>query len=54
MLKSSSVQFTPIYGGTDRGPVCSILDVDGYRILLDCGWNDTFDLEIIKDLEKYE
>ncbi|KCV70551.1 hypothetical protein H696_02897 [Fonticula alba] len=44
----SSVASFQAPGGTvafdgDAGPVCFLLDIDGYRILLDCGWTDAFD-----------
>ncbi|EFC40481.1 predicted protein [Naegleria gruberi] len=39
---SSSIQFVPLVGSQNEGPVCSILIVDDYYILLDCGWDENF------------
>jgi len=47
---SSSIQFVPLVGslsanGTQSdGPVCSVLIVDDYYILLDCGWDENFNV----------
>mmetsp|Transcript_14715 Transcript_14715/g.44226 ORF Transcript_14715/g.44226 Transcript_14715/m.44226 type:complete len:809 (-) Transcript_14715:155-2581(-) len=45
----------PIYGG-GGGPVCSVLELESsggaVRILLDCGWNSTFDVERLKTLQE--
>lgn len=51
----SEVKFTPLLGGCDEGPVCSLLEIGGTRLLLDCGSyshniNKTKLLEISNDL----
>ncbi|KAA8499184.1 Cleavage and polyadenylation specificity factor subunit 2 [Porphyridium purpureum] len=41
---SSVVRFTPLYGtGTGAQAVSYLLEIDGFNILVDCGWNDRFD-----------
>jgi hypothetical protein len=45
-----SVQFTPLYGTGKHEPLCSVLKIDDVTILLDCGWNDTFDEAIVAPL----
>ncbi|KAJ7523061.1 hypothetical protein O6H91_18G035900 [Diphasiastrum complanatum] len=46
----TSVQLTPISGAHSESPLCYLLQVDTFRFLLDCGWNDTFDLALIQPL----
>ena len=33
----SEIKFTPLYGGCEEGPICSLLEIGGARLLLDCG-----------------
>ena len=37
----------------DESPPCYILQVDEFRFLLDCGWNEKFDPEFMKELRRY-
>ena len=39
------VELTPIFGARGPGPLCSLLTVDGARILLDAGWSDALEAE---------
>ena len=32
--------------------MCYVLDLDGFKILLDCGWNDSFDVNLLEPLAK--
>jgi cleavage and polyadenylation specificity factor subunit 2 len=46
MLRASagSILFTPVYECTSpSAPYAYLIEIDGVRILFDCGWNDTFD-----------
>lgn len=46
-----SLYFEPIYGvNTNSRAVASILTIDGYKILLDCGWASSFDTSLITAL----
>ena len=52
---SAEVRFTPLLGGSEEGPICSLLEIGGARLLLDCGsythdMNKTKLLEISNDL----
>lgn len=47
------VKYTPIYGSKTEGPFCSLLEIDEYRILLDCGWDDKFDIEALENVKAY-
>lgn len=39
-----NVRVTPIYGAqSDNHALCTFLSIDGLNILLDCGWNSSFD-----------
>ena len=46
--------FTSLLGAqTESQAVQSILDFDGgVRILVDCGWDESFDVEKLKELER--
>lgn len=49
----TSVQFTPLSGAHSEAPLCYLLQVDGFRFLLDCGWTDSFDLSLLEPLKRY-
>ena len=49
---SVTTHFTPILGALDDGPLCYLLEIDNCRILLDCGWDDSFSVEQLEILEK--
>lgn len=46
----TSVQLTPLSGVFSESPLCYLLDVDGFRFLLDCGWDDHFDVDVLQPL----
>ena len=39
-------------GGGGESPHCHLLEVDGFNFLLDCGWDETFDMVFINNLKK--
>uniref|UniRef100_A0A7I4EGV0 Cleavage and polyadenylation specificity factor subunit 2 n=1 Tax=Physcomitrium patens TaxID=3218 RepID=A0A7I4EGV0_PHYPA len=47
----TSVQVTPLSGAHSEAPLCYLLQVDGFRFLLDCGWTDSFDLSLLEPLK---
>jgi len=50
---SSILRFTPLYGvKTEDLAVCYLLEVDDFRILLDCGWNDRFEEALLEPLRR--
>jgi cleavage and polyadenylation specificity factor subunit 2 len=49
---SSDVFFTPLWGANSEGAVCFLLEVDGCRLLLDCGWSESFDPDLLDPLAK--
>lgn len=49
---TSIIKFTPLCGAHDENPLCYLLEVDEFRILLDCGWNSDFDVSLLKPLAR--
>ncbi|CAN0100547.1 unnamed protein product, partial [Phaeothamnion confervicola] len=50
---TTQLTFKPLYGcmeGSGGGPLCSLLEIGGVRILLDCGWDIHFDLAVLEPL----
>jgi cleavage and polyadenylation specificity factor subunit 2 len=50
---TSIIKLHAISGAMDESPPCYILQVDDFRILLDCGWDENFDQEFMKELRRY-
>mmetsp|Transcript_26096 Transcript_26096/g.73044 ORF Transcript_26096/g.73044 Transcript_26096/m.73044 type:complete len:236 (+) Transcript_26096:58-765(+) len=48
---SAAIKFKPLMGAREETPLCFLLQIDSYTMLLDCGWEDTFDLDSLKMLE---
>ncbi len=48
------VLLTPLYGVLGQPALCYLLQVDDTRILLDCGWNDRFQLDMLTPLKVVE
>jgi len=49
---SSLVKFTPLCGARSEQPLCYLLEIDEACILLDCGWDETFDTALLRKLLK--
>ena len=49
---TTRICFEVLYGESKKGPVSSILRVDDFTILLDCGWDDNYNIELLKPIEK--
>jgi cleavage and polyadenylation specificity factor subunit 2 len=50
---TSIVQFECLLGAYEDSPaVCYILEIDGFIIMLDCGWDDRFNVQRIEPLRK--
>uniref|UniRef100_A0A1B6EDG6 Cleavage and polyadenylation specificity factor subunit 2 n=1 Tax=Clastoptera arizonana TaxID=38151 RepID=A0A1B6EDG6_9HEMI len=50
---TSIIKVHALSGSMDESPPCYILQVDEFRILLDCGWDEKFDQDFIKELKKH-
>jgi hypothetical protein len=45
ILLMAVINFTPLYGAlSDLAACCYLLEIDDVSILLDCGWNDAYDI----------
>jgi len=50
---TSIIRFCPLSGAQDESPACYLLQVDEFRFLLDCGWDEMFNQSFIKELVKH-
>ncbi|CAG0891466.1 unnamed protein product [Darwinula stevensoni] len=50
---TSIIKLQAIYGEVEEAPHCYLLQVDEFRILLDCGWDEHFNLNLVKELKKH-
>jgi cleavage and polyadenylation specificity factor subunit 2 len=50
MDAGNKIRFTPLSGVHSETPLSYLLDIDGFKILLDCGWNDKLDLADIQSI----
>eukprot|EP00884_Botryococcus_braunii_P014685 jgi/Botrbrau1/23217/Bobra.0041s0061.1 len=49
-MMDNKITVTPLYGAEGSGAISILLDVQGIRILLDCGWTDSYDEGLLKPL----
>lgn len=52
LFMTSYIKFTPISGAKNEDPLCYLLEIDEVKILLDCGWSDSFQLDDLVNLKK--
>nr|XP_023012398.1 probable cleavage and polyadenylation specificity factor subunit 2 isoform X1 [Leptinotarsa decemlineata]XP_023012405.1 probable cleavage and polyadenylation specificity factor subunit 2 isoform X2 [Leptinotarsa decemlineata] len=50
---TSIIKVHALSGAMDESPPCYILQVDEVRILLDCGWDEKFNMEFIKEMKRH-
>lgn len=43
----TGVRFVPLLGVHGRGPLSYLLVLEGFTFLLDCGWNDAYDTQLL-------
>ena len=48
----SRIALKPLYGATYDVPLCSLLEVNGFTFLLDCGWTEEFDVALLEPLKE--
>lgn len=48
----SRIAFKSLYGSGPESALCSVLDLNGFRILLDCGWTEDFDVALLDPLKE--
>jgi len=49
---TSIIKLETLSGVYDDSPLCYILQVDEFHFLLDCGWDDAFDMRHIEILRQ--
>ncbi|XP_063387739.1 probable cleavage and polyadenylation specificity factor subunit 2 [Cydia fagiglandana] len=50
---TSIIKLHCLSGAGDETPPCYVLQVDEFKFLLDCGWDEKFDMEFIKELKRH-
>lgn len=51
---TSIIKLTALSGVQEESALCYLLQVDEFRFLLDCGWDENFSMDIIDSLKRYE
>lgn len=46
-IMSSLIKFTPLSGSKNEHALAYLLEIDNAKILLDCGWNTSFNVNDI-------
>ena len=49
---TSIIKFEALSGAYSESPPCYLLQVDEFRFLLDCGWDEKFNEKFIRQLVK--
>ncbi|XP_075145543.1 cleavage and polyadenylation specificity factor subunit 2 [Haematobia irritans] len=50
---TSIIKLHTISGAMDESPPCYILQIDEVKIMLDCGWDEKFDANFIKEVKRH-
>lgn len=50
---TSIIKFHCLSGAGNESPPCYVLQIDEFKFLLDCGWDEKFDMDFIKELKRY-
>ena len=51
---TSIIKFTALSGAHDESPPCYLLQVDEFRFLLDCGWDENFSNKVVDNVKRYD
>lgn len=49
---TSIIKLQALSGAIDESPPCYLLQIDEVKILLDCGWDEKFDPNFIKEIKR--
>ena len=49
---TSIIRFTALSGAQDETPLCYLLQVDEFRFLLDCGWDENLNPEVVENIRR--
>ena len=52
LTMTSIIKLQALSGARDEGPPCYLLQVDEFSFLLDCGWDEDFDMALIKEIKR--
>ena len=50
---TSIIKLTVLSGGQDESPLAYLLQVDEFRFLLDCGWDEFLSVDTIEPIKRY-
>ena len=50
---TSIIKLEALSGAYEESPPCYLLQVDEFRFLLDCGWDENFNSALITQLHKH-
>ncbi|XP_035277997.1 cleavage and polyadenylation specificity factor subunit 2 isoform X2 [Anguilla anguilla] len=53
MKMTSIIKLTALSGVQEESALCYLLQVDEFRFLLDCGWDESFSLDIIDAIKRH-
>ncbi|KAF9303143.1 cleavage and polyadenylation specificity factor subunit 2 [Mortierella antarctica] len=51
-MESNYIRFTALSGSKSEAALCYLLEIDEAKIMLDCGWNDAFDVDDLRQLKR--
>lgn len=49
---TSIIKFYTLSGAMDESPPCYLLQIDEFKFLLDCGWDERFSMGVINKLKR--
>jgi len=52
-MESNYIRFTALSGSKSEAALCYLLEIDEAKIMLDCGWNDAFNVDDLRQLKRY-
>ncbi|KAL4134719.1 hypothetical protein QTP88_006441 [Uroleucon formosanum] len=50
---ASIIKFYTLSGALDESPPCYLLQIDEFKFLLDCGWDESFSMGVVNKLKRY-
>ncbi|CAH1731617.1 unnamed protein product [Aphis gossypii] len=50
---TSIIKFYTLSGAHDESPPCYLLQIDEFKFLLDCGWDENFSMGVVNRLKRY-
>lgn len=50
---TSIIKVHCLSGAGDESPPCYVLQIDEFKFLLDCGWDEKFNMDFIKELKRH-